>query len=168
MFEKPMKHKRLILGLLILCLLITSMIYSYQNYENNDPQIKRYKQFFEYPENYNNTQLSFLAEILAVNMTNQTLRVSIQEEPYTYPSVNINTGNFDIQNLKKGDLIDIIVNLHGKNQMTATKIWLNEPWKENLIYLRSLLAIPFVVYLFFRTWRYSIQTCRFERRNKNA
>ena len=166
--KKTMKHKRIIFGIFTLCILITSMIYSYQNNEKNDPQIKKYRQIFEHPETYNNTEISFQAEILALDRINQTLRVFIQEQPYTYPQVQINTGNINIQNLKKGDLIDIIAILHGKNHMTATKLWLNEPWKENLIYLRSLPAIPFVLYLFFRTWKFNITTWRFERRKKHA
>jgi len=163
-----MKYKRLILGLIAIFLLITLMIYSFQEYDKNDPQIKKYKQLFKNSENYNNTEISFVAEIITVNKTDHTLRVFIQEEPYNYPSVEINAGDFDIQNLKKGDLIDIIGILHGKNQMTATKIWLNEPWKTDLIYLQSLLAIPFILYLFFRTWKFNTKAWRFERRKINA
>jgi len=163
-----MKHKRIILGIFTLCLLITSMVYSYQNYETNDPQIQRYKQIFENPETYNNTEISFKAEILAIDRINQTLRVFIQEQPYTYPQVHIITGNISTQNLKKGDLIDVIAILHGTHPMTAKNLWLNEPWKDNLIYLRSLPAIPFIIYLFFRTWKFNNQTWRFERRKKHA
>jgi len=166
--KKPMKHKRLILGLLALFLLITSMVYCYQNYGKNDPQTKKYRQLFENPETLNNTEISFLGEILAIDRTNQSLRIFIQKEPYTYPPIEINTTNVDTQNLKKGDLIDIIAVLHGKNQITATKIWLNEPWKTDLIYIRSLPAIPFVLYLFFRTWKFNTTTWQFERRKKNA
>jgi len=163
-----MKHKRIILGLFALFLLITSMMYAYQNAESNDPQIKKYKQIFEHTETYNNTKISFTAEILAIDRINQTLRVFIQERPYTYPQVHINTANLTIDNLQKGDLIDVIAIVHAENKMTATNIWRNEPWKDNLIYLRSLPAIPFALYLFFRTWKFNNQTWRFERRKKNA
>ena len=163
-----MKHRRIILGLVVLSILIMSMIYSYQNYEKNAPQIQKYKQVFENPEAYNNTELSFNAEILEVNQRNHSLRVFIQERPYTYPQVYVNIENIEIQNLKKGDLIEVIGVLHGKNNMTATKLWLNEPWKDTLIYLRSLPAIPFVLYLFIRTWTFNTTTWRFERRQKNA
>jgi len=143
-------------------------MYAYQNAENNDPQIKKYKQIFEHTETYNNTKISFTAEILAIDRINQTLRVFIQERPYTYPQVHINTANLTIDNLQKGDLIDVIAIVHAENKMTATNIWRNEPWKDNLIYLRSLPAIPFALYLFFRTWKFNNQTWRFERRKKNA
>jgi hypothetical protein len=163
-----MKHIRKILGLLLLCLLITSMIYSYQNYEKNDPYIQRLTQIFAHPEYYNNTEISFKAEILSIDTINHTLRAFIQERPYTYPQIIINTKNLQTPTLQKGNLIDVITIYHGKNTFTATKLWLNEPWKENLIYLRSLPAVPFVLYLFFRTWRFNSVNWRFERRKKNA
>jgi hypothetical protein len=144
------------------------MVYAYQNSENNDPQIIKYKQIFQDPYTYNNTKISFEAEVLSVDQINHTIRVFIQEKPYTYPPVEINLGNLAIQNLQKGDLVDIIAILHGKNHMTATNLWINEPWKDYLIYLRSLPAIPIVLYLFFRTWKFNSQTWRFERRKKNA
>ena len=144
------------------------MIYCFQEYDKNNLQIKKYKILFESSDQYNNTGISFQASIYWVNKTNHTLRVEIEEKPWRYPHITINTGNIDIQNLKKGDLIDVIGILNGKNQMTATKLWLDEPWKADLINLRSLPAIPFVLYLFFRTWKYNTTSWRFERRKKNA
>lgn len=166
--EHPMKHKRIILGLFILLILITSMVYSYQNYEKNAPQLQRYTQIFENPDAYINTEISFNAEILEVDVRNNTVRVFIQERPYTYPQVSIIVEDLELRSLKKGDLIDVIGILNGKNQMTATQLWVNEPWKDMLIYLRSLPAIPFLLYLFIRTWTFNTTTWRFERRNKDA
>jgi hypothetical protein len=163
-----MKYIRLILGLMVIILLISLMIYCSQEYAKNDPHIKKCKVLFQSSDYYNNTEISFLASIYWVNKTNHTLRVEIEEQPYRYPYITINTGNIDIQNLKKGDLIDVIGVLNGKNRMTATKLWLDEPWKTDLIYLRSLPAVPFVLYLFFRTWKFNTTSWRFERRKKNA
>jgi|GEM_PF-1087495 hypothetical protein len=163
-----MKHTRKILGLLLLSLLIASMVYSYKNYEQNDPYLQKLNQIFTHPEHYNNTEISFIAEILSIDATNHTLRAFIQEKPYTYPQIQINTQNLDIQNLQKGDLIDVITMYTGNSTFTATTFWRNEPWKDTLIYLRSLPAIPFVLYLFFRTWRFNKTTWRFERRNNRA
>jgi hypothetical protein len=163
-----MKFKRLILAAVTIIILILLMIYSAQEYYNNSPQIKKYKQVFSSSEYHNNTDITFKAQIITVNQSNHTLRVSIQEEPYNYPRVVIFTGNLTHQNLKKGDLIDVIGTLQGKNLVTATKIWVDEPWKDDLIYLRSLPAIPFVFYLFFRTWKFDFTTWRFQRRKKDA
>ena len=163
-----MNHIRKILGIFILLILLVSMIYCNENFEKNDPHIKKYEEIFENPNLYNNTEISFRAEILAIDKINRTIYVSIQEEPYTYPHVKINAGNFVISNLKKGDIIDVITIFHGKNQMTLINIWQDEPWKTNLIFLRSLPAIPLVFYLFFRTWKFNFVNWRFQRRKKNA
>lgn len=168
MSGQSMIHQRIILGLIALIILIISMIYSYGNYESNAPTLQKYGQFFEHPASLNNTEISFRAEILAYNRTNHTLRVFIQEQPYTYPQVYINIRSLPPQNLTRGDLIDVIGIIHGNKYITATRLWLDEPWKEDLIYLRSLPAIPFVLYLFLRTWTFNRTTYRFERRQKHA
>jgi hypothetical protein len=162
-----MKHTRLLLGILALFILLTSMGYSYQNYQKNDPQIKQYNQFFTNPASLNNTEISFLGEILSIDNINHSLRIFIQKQPYTYPTLEINTTQVNTQNLKKGDLIDIIARIQGQH-IIVTQLWRNEPWKTNLIYIRSLPAIPFALYLFLRTWTFNTTTWRFERRKKNA
>jgi hypothetical protein len=163
-----MKFKRLILGAVAIFFLIVLMIYSFQGFTKSSPQIQQYQQIFKSPEPPLNTEISFHAQIRSVNQTNQTLRVYIEEPPYNYPLVLIHTGSLAIQNLKKGDLIDVTGVVVGKNQVTMTKLWLNEQWKQELIYLRSLPAIPFVFYLFLRTWKFNPLTLRFERRKKDA
>jgi hypothetical protein len=163
-----MRHVRTIFGFIIIIILISSMIYSFKNYEKNNPQTIKYNQIFQDPTLYINSHVSFKAEMLSINPENQTIRIFIQEKPYTYPQVTINIHNTSAPNLQKGDLVDIIAIVQGKTTMTATHLWINEPWKDNLIYLRSLPAIPFLLYLFFRTWTFNKQTWRFERRKKNA
>lgn len=163
-----MKYKRLIIGLIIAIFFISMMIYSFQEFDKNDPNIKKLKLLFGSSDYYNNTEISFRALIYSVNKTNHTLYVSIEEKPYDYPNIEINIENLDIQNLKKGDLIDVIGTLNGKNKMKATKLWLIEPWKENLIYIRSIFAIPFVLFLFLKTWKFNTKSWYFERRKGNA
>jgi hypothetical protein len=163
-----MKYKRLIHGLIAIIILVFLMIYSFQEYDKNDIHIKKCQLLFESSDIYNNTEISFLADIYTLNKTNHTLLVGIQEKPYNYPFIKVNTGNLDIQNLKERDLIDITGILSGNNQMTATQIWFNEPWKADLIILRSIPAILFVFYLFFRTWRLNTTVWYFEWRKKNG
>jgi hypothetical protein len=163
-----MKYSRLILGVIAIIILILLMVYSAQEYDNNNPQIKKYKQVFLNAEYLNNTEISFKAQITAINQSNHTLRATIQEEPYNYPKIELYTEHLTIQDLKKGDLIDVIGTIQGKNKIAATQIWLDEAWKGDLVYLRSLPAIPFVLYLFFRTWKFDFSTWRFKRRTKDA
>ncbi len=163
-----MRNHRMILGFLALVLLLSLMVYSLQGYESNDPQIKKYKQIFATPDQFNNTNLSFSTEILSVDTTNRTVSAVLQAGSYTSPFVEIHVDAVNVQTLKKGDTIDVIGVFHDTNQITATELWVYHPWDVALLYLRSLLAIPFVFYLFFRTWRWDTATWRFERRKKDA
>ena len=163
-----MKHQRKILGFLILTILLLSMLYSQQNATTNDPYLQKLTQITTTPHLFKNTEISFQAEILSIDTTNQTLRAYIQEKPYTYPPITITTKQVDTTNLQKGDLIDLVT-IHTSNlSFTALKLWRNEPWKDALIYLRSLPAIPFLLYFFIRTWQFNKTTKRFERRKPHA
>jgi hypothetical protein len=144
------------------------MVYCYQGYVKNSPQIREYQRLFGGSENIITTEISFVARIIAVNQLNHSLRVLIQAEPFNYPSIEIDTGTINIQNFKNGDFIDVIGIYQGNNHITATELWLNELWKIDFVYVRSVLAVPFVLFLFFRTWKFDGTIWRFKRRNKHA
>ena len=163
-----MKYKRFILGISIILVLFVLMLYSYQEHDKNDVSVKKLTQIFENSEKYNGTEISLSVWVTDINETSNSIRGTIQEKPYKYPIVEIDAGNLNITNIKKGNLIDVIGIVDGKIHISATKIWLNEPWKADLILYRSLLAIPFVLFLFFRTWRFNINTLRFEQRKRDA
>lgn len=165
-----MKYKRLFIGLFFALLLLLLLLYNYQEYEKNDVQIKKYKEVFENPEKYNNTEISFTAQVKKINETNKTMIVIIDEIPYSYPLVELNINNlvYNISSFKKGDLIDIIGILDGKDHVIVKKIWINDQWKNALIYIRSIFAIPFVLYLFFKAWIFNWKKMRFDRRNRDS
>ena len=163
-----MNHKRAVIGSLLLIILIVSMLYSYQEYDKNNEHVKQFKEIFQHSENYTNTAVLFRAQVINVDLANKTLYCSLQEEPYTYPRLTINIKIISTTTIQRGDLIDVKGTITGKNQITATQLWIDEPWKEDLIYLRSLAALPIVFYLFFTTWRLNMQTWRFERRKRHA
>ena len=165
-----MKYKRFIVGLFFILLLVLLMFYYNLEYDKNDPKIKKYNHIFENFDEYNNTEISFYVQVKKINETHQKITASIQEYPYSYPLIEINTHNIDfsINTLKKGDLIEVTGILNGKNNVTAEKIFTQEQWKNDLIYLRSLPAIPFALYVFLRTWRFNRKIFRFERRKKDA
>ena len=162
-----MRRTRLILGLVAVVLLLF-MVYSFLEYDAHNPQIKEYEQFFETPTLFNNTELSFSAEVLAVDSMNHTMQVSLQVKPYASPPVALSAGDFDVHVLKKGDRIDGSGVFHGDGSITATRLWVIGPWETAMVYVRSLLAVPFVVFLFFRTWEWKSSVWRFERRKRHA
>jgi len=163
-----MVRRRLIIGLILLILLISFMVYSSQEYYHNDLQYKRYTQLFDDPGALNNKVLSFSAIIRSVDTTNQTLQVFLKTDPFEFPAVEISTRNLKVQSLKQGDQIDVIGVVHGKGLITASQLWLVEPWEPAAVYVRSLLAIPFIAYLFLSTWALDTSTWFFDRRKKHV
>ena len=70
--------------------------------------------------------------------------------------------------MQDGDIVEILGILDGKNHVTAQEVLVSEQWKHDLIYIRSIPAIPFALYIFFRRWKFNGETFRFERRVRDA
>lgn len=160
--ELTMKHKRLSLVIFLAMLLIFLMLYCSLEYNNKDPNINYILENFD---KYNNTQISFVGDITEINETSQTITVEVQEPPF--PRIEVKTNNIK-DNLHKRDIIEIIGILDGRKHVTAEKIYISERWKNDLIYIRSIPAIPFVLFIFFIRWRFNRKTYRFERRSRDA
>jgi hypothetical protein len=114
---------------------------------------------------FNNTEITFEASIREINTTHQTILAVIGDPPYFV--VEIQTKTLE-SHLQKEDVIFVVGILTGNRIMTAEKIFVIEPWSDYVVFLSSIPAIPFVLYLFFRTWRFNKKTFSFERRQKNA
>jgi hypothetical protein len=159
---KIMKHKRLILGILLATLLTSLMSYNSLEYDNKEPDFNYILENFE---KYNNTRIYIIGQIREINETSQTLIVGVQEPPF-HP-IEIDTKDIK-ENLQRKDVIGIFGVLDGKNHVIVEKIFIHEQWKDDLIYIRSIPAIPFALYLFLRTWRFNRRKLIFERRGRDA
>jgi hypothetical protein len=139
------------------------MIYNIIEYENKKIPSNTYilKNYL----NFNNTELIFDAKIKEINISNQTIMANARDPPYTL--MEIKTKNIE-KTLHEGDIIFIVGILNGKNHVTAKTIIVREPWHDILIVLTSIPAIPFVIYLFFKSYKFNRKTMIFERRQKNA
>ena len=157
-----MHHKNLIIGIILIVTLSLLMIYSSIGHNIYDPDIEYIIENFE---RYNNTQVSFTGEIIELNYSSNNMSIKTLEPPYLKLIVDLNNTK---EGLKTGDYAEILGILDGKNHVTAEKILRIERWKHDLIYIRSLPAIPFALYLFFKTWKFNRETFKFERRKKNA
>lgn len=156
-----MKHKRLISGIFLAVILASLLLYSSLEYNNYDPSIEYILENFE---TYNNTKISFSGVVEKVNGTNQQITISIPRTPYL---IEIKTDTIE-DNMQKGNIVEILGVLDGKYHVNAEKILVIERWKSDLVIIRSLPAIPFALYLFFRTWQFNKKTLRFERRDRDA
>lgn len=138
------------------------MVYYSIDHNNYDPDTQY---IFDNFEQFNMTKVTLGGEVKNVDRTNNTLLIELTQ-PQKHLILLSTTEN--INTTEQGDIVELYGILTSKNSMTAEKILISERWKYDLIFIRSLPAIPFVLYLFFRTWRFNRKTYRFERRKKDA
>jgi hypothetical protein len=157
-----MKHQRLILGSILILLLLCIMLY--YNLDHNNHEVSNYY-IVKHFEEFTTTKVKLTGEVTNVDITNNTLLIEVYPSPDGIVLVNTTE---PLTTAQPGDSVEVYGTFTAKNQMTAEKLLIFEQWKDNLIYLRSLPAIPFALYLFFRTYRFNTETYRFERRKKDA
>jgi hypothetical protein len=138
------------------------MLYYSLDYNHHDPDTQY---IFDHFEQFNGTKVMFTDEVKNVDKTNNTISIQIGSSPKSI--ILINTTE-NVTTIQQGDIVEVYGVLTSRNTMTAEKLFISERWKSDLIYIRSLPAIPFAVYLFFSTWRFNPSTRRFEQRQKHA
>jgi hypothetical protein len=158
-----MKGKKIILIIFLIAILISLIAYS--SIENNNKNSPTNIDILENYPDYNNTELIFNAKIKVIDKTNQTIKANIGDPPYYL--ITIKTDNID-SSLREGDIIFVNGILNGKNHVIAEKIFIKNNWNDYLMIINSILAIPFALYLFFRTWKFNRKTLTFQQRRKNA
>ena len=155
-----MLSKRLIIGFILVIILFSLFIYSSIENDKHDPDIGYILENFE---KFNNTEIRLGGKIKDINLSKQIIIIKIGEPPYK--NIEIDIENIDFEG-EIGDIVEVLGVLDSPKHVTAKKILVTPDWKNTLIYVRSLPAIPFVLYLFFRAWKFNKKEFRFERREK--
>jgi hypothetical protein len=150
--------------MVVILSLLLLMLMSYYSLEhnNNDPDAQY---ILDHYEQLNITKVALTGEVKSVDSVNNTLVIQVNQLPRSLVMVNITN---DVNRVQIGDILEVYGILTSRDTITAEKLLISERWKHDLIYVRSLPAIPFALYLFFRTWHFNPETRRFERRGKNA
>ena len=158
-----MKHKRLIIGIILITLLFSLMLYYSLDYNNHDPDSQY---IFDHFEQFNMTKITLDGKVKNIDRINNTLIIEIGHPPKSKILLMSTTEN--LNTTQQGDIVEVYGVLTSKNSMSAEKLLITERWKNDFIYVRSLPAIPFALYLFFSTYWFNPDTHRFERREKHA
>lgn len=157
-----MKHMRLLLGSILLFFLLSLMLYYSLNYKTLGSDLP-------YIPNFNKEFIPIKVRIEGVVTTvdsiNHTLTVAI-DPPLNTP-IQVSTTD-DLSTAHPGDMIEVYGLLTNRTQITAETLFITNQWNNTLIYLRSLPAIPFALYVFFRVYHFNTTTYRFERRNQHG
>ena len=156
-----MAHKRVILGILLFLLLFSLLLYYNVNVSNQDPGPYYILHHFE---QFNGTKVAMGGAVTSVDRTNHTLLVQVDPVP---EFILLRTTE-SLNTTQPGDIVEVYGPLTSRTQMTAEHLLIYAQWANTLIFIRSLPAIPFVLFLFFRTYRFNQETHRFERRKQYA
>jgi hypothetical protein len=157
-----MKHKRLIVGSLLILLLLSLLMFYSLDHNNHDPDPNY---ILDHYDEFTTTKVYLDGVVKNVDTINNTLLIQVTESPETILLVSTTES---LNTTQQGDMVEVYGTFTSKTHIDAEKLLISERWKYDLIYLRSLPAIPFVLYLFFRTWRFNPDTRRFERKENHA
>ena len=111
------------------------------------------------------TKVKLDGVIKNVDNTNHILLIRVGSRPEDIILVSTTE---PLNTTQQNDVVEVYGSFTSRTHMTAEKLLINQRWKHDLIFIRSLPAIPFTLYLFFRTWRFSRKTYHFERRKNHA
>jgi len=150
--------RKIIAATLALLALLSLMIYSSLEHDEKDPDMDY---ILAHYEKFGGKEVHFGGKVVEINGTK--VKIELIEPPYGYVNVTIKNAS-----VEKGDIVEILGILDGKEHVTAEKVIVSKNWKYALIFLRSLPAIPFALYLFFRDWKFNFKKFMFEEREKNA
>jgi len=145
-------------AMLLLLTLLSLMAYSSLEHDEKDPDIDYILANYE---KFEGEEVHFGGKVVEVNGTD--VKIKLMEPPYDYLDVTIKNAS-----VEKGDIVEILGILDGERHVTAEKVLISKSWKYSLIFIRSLPAIPFALYLFFKNWKFNSKKFMFEERMKNA
>ncbi len=141
--------------IILLFLLFALMTYSYVEHNKKDPDMEYILKHFE---KYKNTEVSFVGKV--INVSDGEIEITLMESPFATLVAEIKNTS-----VEKGDVVEIVGILDGKEHVTAEKIIATSEWKYNLVFIRSLPAIPFILYFFLRNWKFNFKKFMFEGKN---
>jgi len=149
---------KIIAATLALLALLSLMVYSSLEHNEKDPDMDY---ILAHYEKFEGKEVHFGGKVVEVN--GGEAKIKLMEPPYNYLNVTIKNAS-----VEKGDIVEILGILDGERHVTAEKVLISKSWKYGLIFIRSLPAIPFALYLFFKNWRFNPKKFMFEERRKDA
>ena len=138
-------------------ILLLLMTYSYIEHDEKDPDMAYIIKNFE---KFEGKKVDFAGRFVSCN--DSVAKLKLMEPPYCIVNV---TGKILNVSLHKGDVVEVLGIMQEPHKIKAEKIYVIKSFEYSLIFIRSLPAIPFVAYLFFRKWKFNFKKFVFEERD---
>jgi hypothetical protein len=149
------KMKRLALALLFVSLILVLNTYHYLNHD-------QYEEYLDEEDVIKGVEGTVSIYGTVINKSNDgfTLRIRYESE-----SKILNVLSPEIVDSR--DRVEVLGVLEG-DEIIPEKIIVYKQWSYYSLYIRSVIGLFLVVYLFFTYWTFDIGGMRFRRRNDNA
>ena len=156
--QKILKSRAIIaLSLLLILFLLCAYYQTNHEYHREYPSLKDIVANYE---KYIGETISISGEVVGVHST--TFQLLEREDGENTIFVVLPKSNVDVD---IGDKVEVLGTLGPDYQISAEKMIVSKRWKHEFVYVRSFIALIFLVFVFMRNWKFDLMHIEFVRRD---
>ena len=156
MIKKIPKSRAIIaLSLLLILFLLCAYHQTNHEYHREYPSVKDIVANYE---KYIGETASISGEVVGVHSA--TFQLLEREDGENTIFVVLPNSNVDVD---IGDKVEVLGTLNHDYQISAEKMIVSKRWKHEFVYIRSFIALIFLIFVFMRNWKFNIKRMEFVR-----
>lgn len=156
-YDKKIPKSRAIIALSLLLILFLLCAYHQTNHEYHR-EYPSLKDIVPNYEKYIGETASISGEVVGVHST--TFQLLEREDGENTIFVVLPNSNVDVG---VGDKVEVLGTLGPDYQISAEKMIVSKRWKHEFVYIRSFIALIFLIFVFMRNWKFNIKRMEFVR-----
>ena len=156
-YDKKIPKSRAIIALSLLLILFLLCAYHPTNHEYHR-EYPSLKDIVANYEKYIGETASISGEVVGVHSA--TFQLLEREDGENTIFVVLPNSNIDVG---VGDKVEVLGTLGPDYQISAEKMIVSKRWKHEFVYIRSFIALIFLIFVFMRNWKFNIKRMEFVR-----
>ena len=156
-YDKKIPKSRAIIALSLLLILFLLCAYHQTNHEYHR-EYPSLKDIVANYEKYIGETISISGEVVGVHSA--TFQLLEREDGENTIFVVLPNSNIDVG---VGDKVEVLGTLGPDYQISAEKMIVSKRWKHEFAYIRSFIALIFLIFVFMRNWKFNIKRMEFVR-----
>jgi len=156
-YDKKIPKSRAIIALSLLLILFLLCAYHQTNHEYHR-EYPSLKDIVANYEKYIGETASISGEVVGVHSA--TFQLLEREDGENTIFVVLPNSNIDVG---VGDKVEVLGTLGPDYQISAEKMIVSKRWKHEFVYIRSFIALIFLIFVFMRNWKFNIKRMEFVR-----
>lgn len=156
--KKILKSRAIIaLSLLLILFLLCAYYQTNHEYHREYPSVKNIVANYE---KYIGETTSISGEVVGVHSTTFQLLEKCDDKNTIFVVLPNTHVDVDI-----GDKVEVLGILKTDYQISTERIIVSKRWKHDFIYIRSFIALIFLIFVFMRNWKFDLMHIEFVRRD---